>query len=249
MHPLAARFAAVACEYELGRPEYAPAVIGATAAELGLVPGDPVLDLAAGTGKLTRALVAGGYRVTAVEPLASLRALLSERVEPAARVLDGIAEAIPLDDGAVAAVTIADAFHWFDRPRALAEVRRVLRPRGGLALFNTVPDWSGASWAHELGQLVAGSRPEHPHFDGPPWQQFVRQAHGWSEPWSVRVTTYPAADPERILAHMASMSWIAAMPDPQRTEVLARIAALLRGGETPERMPLHVEVGLAVRVE
>jgi ubiquinone/menaquinone biosynthesis C-methylase UbiE len=173
LHPLASQFAAVADAYERGRPEYAPAVIGATAAELGLQPGDPVLDLAAGTGKLTTALVEYGFDVMAVEPQEPLRRVLVKKIG-AGRVLAGLAEQIPLADGSVAAVLIADAFHWFDRPRALAEIRRVLTPGGGLALFNTVPDWSGASWAHELGTLVADARPEHPNFDGRPWQEFVR---------------------------------------------------------------------------
>ena len=236
LHPLAQTFASVADAYERGRPEYAPAVIGAAAAELGIQPGDRVVDLAAGTGKLARALVAFGFEVVAVEPQEPLRAVLAAKVG-AARVLDGVAEQIPLEAGSVAAVMIADAFHWFDRPRALREIHRVLRPGGGLALFNTVPDWSGASWAHELGTIVAGTRPEHPHFDGRPWQEFVREDGGFAEPWEVRVTTFSAADPERVLAHMASMSWIAALAEPERTDVLARMRAIVAAGETPSAVP------------
>src|SRR5581483_1556062 len=215
LHPLAEQFASVADVYERGRPEYAPAVIGALAAELAVGPGDPVLDLAAGTGKLTRALVAFGFEVVAVEPQGPLRAKLAERVGPQ-RVREGVAEEIPLPDGTMAAVTVADAFHWFDRERALRETRRVLRPGGGLAVISTVPDWSGASWSHELGSLVADTRPQHPHFDGPPWQEAVRGAGGWQEPREVRVTTAQPADPERIVDHLASMSWIAGMPDGER---------------------------------
>jgi len=247
LHPLAQRFASVADAYERGRPEYAPAVIGATAAELGVGPGDRVLDLAAGTGKLTRALVAYGFEVVAVEPQQSLRAVLADKVG-AARVRDGVAEQIPLEDGSVAAVMIADAFHWFDRPRALGEIRRVLALGGGLALLNTAPDWSGASWAHELGTLVAGTRPEHPNFDGRPWQEFVRKADGFAEPWELGVTTHGPADPERVLAHMASVSWIAGLPAPQGAEVLARMRAIVQAGETPERFALHVEIGLTRRL-
>jgi hypothetical protein len=118
-------------------PSTRRAVVGATAAELGVGPGDRVLDLAAGTGKLTRALVAYGFEVVAVEPQESLRAVLADKVA-AARVRDGVAEQIPLEDGSVAAVMIADAFHWFDRPCALGEIRRVLALGAGLALLNTV---------------------------------------------------------------------------------------------------------------
>jgi ubiquinone/menaquinone biosynthesis C-methylase UbiE len=247
LHPLASQFASVADAYERGRPEYGPAVIGATAAELGVGPGDSVLDLAAGTGKLTTALVRYGFDVIAVEPQDPLRRVLIEKVG-ADRVRGGVAEQIPLADGSVAAVMIADAFHWFDRPRALAEIRRVLAPGGGLALFNTVPDWTGASWAHELGTLIAGARPEHPNFDGKPWQELVREAPGFAEPRQIRVTTYSAADTEGVLAHMASISWIAGLPGPERADVLARMRAIVQGGETPEQFALHVDVGLSERV-
>jgi len=243
LHPLAQQFASVADTYERGRPEYAPAVIGALAAELGLRPGGAVLDLAAGTGKLTRALLAFGLDVVAVEPQRPLRERLARRVG-AERVREGLAEAIPLPDASVAAVTVADAFHWFDRDRALSEIRRALQPGGGLAVISTVPDWSGASWSQELGSLVAETRPEHPHFDGPPWQEAVRAAEGWSEPREVRVTTNQPADPERIVDHLASMSWIAGMPEGERTDTVARMRDLVRSGETPEQLPLHVVIGL-----
>jgi SAM-dependent methyltransferase len=244
LHPLAEQFASVADVYERGRPGYPPAVIGALAAELALTPGDPVLDLAAGTGKLTRALLAFGLDVVAVEPQGALREKLTERIGPQ-RVRDGLAEAIPLEDATVRAVTVADAFHWFEHARALTEVRRVLRPGGALAVINTVPDWSGASWAHELGSLIQTSRPEHPHFDGPPWEDSVRATGGWSEPREIRITTNQPADPTRIIDHLASMSWIAAMPAAERQATLTRIRTLVLSGDTPQELPFHVVIGLA----
>jgi len=244
LHPLAERFASVADRYENGRPEYAPAVVGALMAELGLAPGAAVLDLAAGTGKLTRALLQAGLDVVAVEPQAPLRELLAAGIAPA-RVRDGLAEAIPLPDASLDAVTVADAFHWFDRPAALREIRRVLRPHGGLAVLCTAPDWSGASWAHELGSLVVELRPEHPYFDGPPWQDFVRAEGLWTEPREVRVTVSQAADAERIVDHLASISWLAAMPEDRLQDTIAQMRAIISAGDTPAELPVHFVIGLA----
>ncbi len=247
LHPLAERFASVADAYERGRPEYAPAVVGALSAELGVAPGAPVLDLAAGTGKLTRRLLAGGLDVVAVEPHAVLRDRLAAVVGPE-RVREGFAEAIPLPDASVDAVTVAGGFHWFDHARALTEIRRVLRPGGGLAVLSTVPDWGGASWAHELGTLIAQLRPEHPYFDGPPWQEAVRAAGGWTAPREVRVTTSQPTDPGRIVDYVASMSFVAALPEEERAAWLAQVSALVDAGETPAELPVQVVVGLTTLV-
>jgi SAM-dependent methyltransferase len=243
LHPLAEKFAAVADSYDRGRPEYAPAVVDTLAEELGLGRGAKILDLAAGTGKLTRALLAAGMDVVAVEPQASLRELLVASVG-AERVRDGVAEQIPLDGGSVDAVTVADGFHWFDHEPALAEIQRVLRPGGGLGLLSTVPDWSGASWAHEVGTLLAGRRPEHPYFEGPPWQDAVRAAGGWSEPREIRVTSSQPSRPERMVDYIASMSWVAAMDEQERAETLEEVGVLVAAGETPAELPVHVVIGL-----
>ncbi len=243
LHPLSESFAEVAGAYERGRPDYAPAVVGAIAAELGLAPGTPVLDLAAGTGKLTRALLAGGLDAVAVEPQAQLRELLADRVG-AERVRAGAAERIPLPDSSVAAVTVADAFHWFDHAPALREIGRVLRPAGALAVLVTVPDWSGASWSHEVGELIAGLRPEHPHFDGPPWQDAVHAAGGWRPPREIRLITSQPASAERFVDYFESISWIAAQPREERSDTLARVRSLVDAGDTPAELPVHVTIGL-----
>jgi SAM-dependent methyltransferase len=243
MHPLAEQFTSVASAYERGRPEYPLEAIDAIASGLQLAPGARVLDLAAGTGKLSRALLEAGFDVVAVEPLAPLRAVLGERIG-AERTRDGFAEQIPLPDASVDAVTVGDAFHWFDKPPALAEIRRVLRPGGGLAILSTMPDWSGASWAHDLGTLVVGSRPAHPHFDGPPWQEAVRAAGGWSAPRETQVTVARRTVPEQIVDHMASMSWIAAMSDAEREVFRSRVRQLVIEGDAPAELPLHVLIGM-----
>ena len=126
MAELRLAFGNTAADYERGRPGWPDGI----AAVGDLPPESEVLDLGAGTGKLTRVLARRFAKVTAVEPSESMRALI-DGVE----TLAGSAEAIPLSDDSVDGVFCADCFHWFDWTRALEEIARVLRPRGVLVLF------------------------------------------------------------------------------------------------------------------
>ncbi|MGA9875524.1 MAG: methyltransferase domain-containing protein [Solirubrobacteraceae bacterium] len=243
LHPLAERFVDVADAYERGRPEYTPAVAQAIATELRLATDARILDLAAGTGKLTRALIEAGLEVVAVEPQGRLREILISNVG-AERVLDGTAEQIPLPDASVAAVTVADAFHWFDQIATLREIRRVLMPDGGLAVLRIVPDWSGASWAHEVGSLIGELGREHPQFHGPRWQDTAIADGCWTTPRELRFTMRQQARPEGILDYITSMSWMAALPDELRAETLAKVGDLIAAGETPHELPVHVIGGV-----
>jgi SAM-dependent methyltransferase len=243
LHPLASRFADVAGNYERGRPEYPPAVIGALMAETGLSAGDPVADLAAGTGKLTRALAAAGLDVVGIEPLAAMRDVLAGIVG-ANRAVEGVAEAIPLPDGSQRAVTVADGFHWFDGERALADIARVLAPGGSLALLATIPDWSGASWSHELGSLLSEARPDHPYFDGPSWEEAIVAVGGWSRPREIRVTADLPARGELLGDYLLSMSWVAGMEVAEREALVAHAEELVREGETPDELPVHFRIAI-----
>jgi SAM-dependent methyltransferase len=150
----AASFAEVAAEYERARPGYPEEAVRWLAGE----PPRDVVDLGAGTGKLTRALVALGHRVTAVEPLPELRAVLRERA-PGAAVVAGGAEAIPLPAGCADVVVAAQAFHWFDHAAALPEIARVLRPGGRLALvWNTRDD--RVPWVARLSAAIGSESVE-----------------------------------------------------------------------------------------
>src|SRR6266404_2443040 len=121
-------------DYERGRPGWPPEVIELAA----LPPTATVLDLGAGTGKLTRLLVSAFDRVVAVEPAEAMRRLLVTFC-PEAEALAGTAQEIPLPDDSVDAVLAAQAFHWFEDEHALAEIARVLRPGGALVLMWNLP--------------------------------------------------------------------------------------------------------------
>lgn len=145
-------FGLVAEEYDRGRPSYAPDAIDWL---LGVAPLE-VVDLGAGTGKLSEGIKAAGHRVTAVEPLAEMRAILQDRV-PGVRTVDGTAEATGLPDNCADAVVAGAAFHWFDRARALPEIRRILRPPGVLGLLGNGFDGS-QRWVAHFRELLGGSR-------------------------------------------------------------------------------------------
>ena len=146
----AGSFGAAAAEYERGRPPYPPEAID------WLLPPSPrrVVDLGAGTGKLTRQLHERGLDVVAVEPSAGMREQLA-RLLPAVPLLDGTAEAIPLADASVDVVLVAQAWHWVDPRRALPEVARVLSPGGRLGLVWNIRD-ERVDWVKQLGDTMHG---------------------------------------------------------------------------------------------
>jgi ubiquinone/menaquinone biosynthesis C-methylase UbiE len=137
VHHAAEAFDRASDEYERGRPSYPAEAVAQLVEALRIGPGRTVLDLAAGTGKLTRLLAGTGARIVAVEPAAGMRRRLEDDL-PTVVALAGTAEAIPLGNGTVDAVTVAQAFHWFDGEAAIAEIHRVLVPGGRLGLV-----WNG----------------------------------------------------------------------------------------------------------
>ena len=123
-----------ALDYDELRPSYAPDAVAWVAERSSLRSGSVVVDLAAGTGQLSRRFAPLDVDLIAVEPAANMRAVLADRV-PTVRIEEGTAEAIPCADRSVDAVVVGNAFHHFERHAAFAEIHRVLRPGGVLALF------------------------------------------------------------------------------------------------------------------
>ena len=145
-------FASVAEAYDRARPSYPEAAVSWLVGEDGR---RRVVELGAGTGKLTEMLLAAGHDVLATDPLPEMLALLRRRL-PGARAAVGRAEAIPVASRSVDVVVCAQSFHWFDHPVALPEIARVLRPGGRLALVWNARD-EAVPWVRKLGRVIGAS--------------------------------------------------------------------------------------------
>jgi SAM-dependent methyltransferase len=232
-------FERAAAEYERGRPGYSPAALAVLARALGIEGGSTVLDLAAGTGKLTREIVALGADVVAVEPVAAMREVLAASL-PAVRVLPGLAERIPLPEHAVDAVAVAQAFHWFDGGRALVEIHRVLRSGGRLGLVWNKRDESDPLQA-QITELIEPFRAGAPGHASLAWRAAFERTplFGPLSQWhgdSVHVT-----DVAGLVDRVASVSFVAALPPDERKEVLARVRTLVPPDE-PVRLAYRTHI-------
>ena len=212
----ATSFGAVADAYERSRPSYPDEAL-----DWLLPPGARrVLDLGAGTGKLTRSLVARGLEVVAVEPTPGMRAQFA-RVLPDVELLDGTGESIPLPDAGVDAVLMAQAWHWVDPDTASPEVARVLRPGGRLGLLWNVRD-AGVDWIARLDRLLPGPGEEQLGSLAPrvaaPFGPVERYDVRWSDPVSVA----------SLLDLTRSRSWVIALDEEHRDRVLEDVRAQAR---------------------
>lgn len=218
-------------EYELGRPRWPEELIDRVAGELELGSDATVLDLGAGTGKLTRDLVPRFGRVIAVEPDDAMRAVLEEGV-PEAESLAGSAEAIPLPDASVDAVFTAEAFHWYASDESVGEIVRVLRPRGGLViLWNLDFGDPDPPMGEEVDRVIdvafaKGGAPGIGKVLSGFWREPI--AKGPFEPLQEsEVERTVTRTRDQWLANMLSVSSIAALSDADREEFAARLHELV----------------------
>jgi ubiquinone/menaquinone biosynthesis C-methylase UbiE len=210
--------------YERGRPGYPADAIAWLTERLGLGPGRTVVDLGAGTGKLSRLLVGTGARVVAVEPVEEMRSYLE--TVAGVQTLEGAAEAIPLPAASADACTIAQAFHWFEPDAALAEIHRVLRPGSALALLWNSLDESDpltAAFAAVLARYRA-----HPPV-GYTWPEGCDRSTLFTRPELRTFANVQELDAEMIADRLASESSIAVLPDEERRQALRDVRALAPG--------------------
>jgi SAM-dependent methyltransferase len=238
-------------EYERARPGYPPEGVAWLVDRLEIDGSETVLDLAAGTGKLTRQLIPTGASIVAVEPVAEMRARLELEL-PGVDVLDGTAEEIPLPDSAVDAVAVGQAFHWFASERALTEIHRVLRPGRRLGLIWNARDES-VDWVARLSEIIEPHRGDVPRYVSRRWERAFATTTLFGPLEERQFSFAHELDGETLVARVASISFVAALPAEQRERVLSDVRELaaahpeLRGKATFP-LPYRTAVFVTARV-
>ena len=254
VHSLAVSgFGRAADTYERTRPGYAPEAIRWLAEHCGLGAGRTVVDVGAGTGKLTRLLVETGARVTAVEPVAAMREKLASAV-PGAELLDGVAENLPLTERCADVLTVAQAFHWFDE-EAVREFARVLRPGGWVVIIWNVRDLDDPLQAalHEInvrhrpegraderwGKII-DSRPAGEGRDQAP--HGIAESADFKDLEEQRFHHIHRLQRDDLVPRTASISFVAAAPETTRERILGEVRDLA------EDLPIQIELPFTTTV-
>jgi SAM-dependent methyltransferase len=244
VHDAALRgFGEAAPQYEAVRPDYPETAIDRMAQELELRPGTSVLDLGAGTGKLTRLLAPTGARLVALEPVEGMRRTLV-RMMPDVPVVAGVAEALPFPDDSFEAAVAGQAFHWFRGDAALAEVARVLRPAGRMGLIWNTPDES-VQWVGDMMQMLERYERGTPRERTGEWRRAFSASDDFGTLHQRRFAHEQRLDREGFVARIASTSFIRSLPEGERDEVAARLRDLAEEVAGPDGriiLPYHTDL-------
>jgi ubiquinone/menaquinone biosynthesis C-methylase UbiE len=246
IHESAARgFALAPDAYERGRPMYPFEAVRRLVRELGIKPASTVLDLAAGTGKLTRLLAQLGADVVAVEPVDAMRERLVETTSDVT-ALAGTAEDIPLEDESMDAVTVGQAFYWFEGDAALAEIHRVLKPGRRLGLIWNLKDET-VDWVKHLAEIIEPYRGRAPRVASGAWKDAFARTEHFTALERARFSFVHETDVATVVARVTSISFIAALAPRVREAVVAQVRELLATHpDTRERrlFPLRYRTGV-----
>jgi SAM-dependent methyltransferase len=240
-----AGFGREADAYERVRPSYPADAVGWLTGNLDVGPGRTVVDVAAGTGKLTRLLVPFGATVLAAEPVEGMRRAF---VTAAAGVpmLAAVAESLPIAAGSVDAITVAQAFHWFDADRAFEEFRRVLVPGGRVGLIWNARDRS-SDWVNEVWSIMDRVEKRAPWRDHEHWRDAALGERGGFGPiYSATFRQEQSIDPDGVVERIASVSHVAVLDPVDRDRVLGEVRAVLTHhpdtrGRAELRIPYRVD--------
>ena len=194
--------------------------------------GRTVVDLAAGTGKLTRLLIPTGATVIAIEPVDEMRDALRSTT-PDADARPGTAEQTGLPDSSADAVTVAQAFHWFDAPAALTEIHRILRPDGRLALVWNIRDLDNPT-QRAIDDLFTPYRGDTPSHRSGRWRDALDASDLFETTETNHFPNVQTLDAESLVRRVASTSFIADLPDPER-QTRPRSAPAPSRADLPDR--------------
>jgi SAM-dependent methyltransferase len=253
VHEKATAFEGAAAVYEQARPDYPPEAVRWLTEALALGPGRRVVDLAAGTGKLTRDLVPSGAQVIAVEPVAGMRRTLAATTPalaggPALSVVGAVAQALPVGDGLLDAVTVAQGFHWFATMDALTELHRVIRPGGHLGLIWNHRDVSDPLQA-ALTDLMEPRRDGTPSYDTGSWRDVLAPETLFTAKDEVHVSWRQPVDVEGVADRVASVSFIAALADDERSRLLDRVRTTASAMTAPLSLAYTADVFVYSRMD
>lgn len=251
VHEAAARGFQLGAEaYERSRPDYPAEAVDRLVQELEVGRGTRVMDVGAGTGKLTRQLIPTGATLIAVEPVEAMRRQIAT-VCLGVPVVAGVAEALPFADGSVDAVVVAQAFHWFHGDRALAEIHRVLKRSGRMGLVWNARDTSTA-WVADLQEIIDTAEAGVPREATGKWRRAFEESQLFGTLHQRRFSHVQRLDRQGLVERVASMSFVATLPDGRRKEILARVEGLaerVRGGNGAIELPYVTDLYWCARTQ
>ncbi|HEY3097206.1 MAG TPA: class I SAM-dependent methyltransferase [Acidimicrobiia bacterium] len=238
-------FGREAATYERVRPSYPADAVAWLADNLALGPGRTVVDVAAGTGKFTRLLVPLGATLLAAEPVEGMRQSFVSAV-PGVPIVAAVAEALPIAGVSVDAVTVAQAFHWFDAGRTFGEFARVLRRGGRVGLIWNARDRS-SDWVNEVWSIMDRVEKRAPWRDHENWRDSaLGERAGFGPIYTETFRHEQPITPEGVVERIASVSHVAVLPPAEHERVLDEVRAVLRHhpdtrGRDELRIPYRVD--------
>lgn len=207
--------------YERGRPEYPKESVEFLVNNLQINKSSIVVDLGAGTGKFTKLILPYSDNVVAVEPVEGMRNKFAS-LFPDIGILNGTAEKIPLEDKSADVVVVAQAFHWFDGPKALQEIYRVLKPKGRLGLIWNARDES-KNWVAEMTRIIVPHEGGAPRYKSMNWKQTFDSTTLFSKLKLQHFNYIQVGDVETIVDRVGSISFISALPTEDNSKVLNQV--------------------------